>query len=208
MIKLIIYDCDGVLVDSRQANTAYYNHLLAHFGLPPLTPAQLDFVQVSTGAAAVAYLFQGTPWQKQAREYEKEVDNAPFLPLLRLEPQVQEVLAILRLSHRLAVATNRNKSLLLVLQTLGLADFFDFTVSSGEVSQPKPDPECLQKILAHFGMAPGEALYVGDAQVDGLTAERAGVPFVAYKNPRLPAVFHLREHRDLLSMLSIRTGSG
>src|SRR5512139_2443643 len=121
--KVIIYDCDGVLVDSRQANTAYYNHLLSHFGLPPLTPAQLDFVQVSTGAAAVAYLFQGTPWQEQAREYEKKVDNAPFLPLLRLEPQVQETLVVLRPHCRLAVASNRDKSLALVLKTLGLSDF-------------------------------------------------------------------------------------
>jgi HAD superfamily hydrolase (TIGR01509 family) len=199
--KVIIYDCDGVLVDSRRANAAYYNHILEHFGLSPLTPAQLDFVQVSTASAAMAYLFQGTPWLEQAREYEQTLDNGPFLPLLRLEPQVREVLALLRRHCRLAVASNRNKSLSLVLRTLELAEFFDLTVTSGEVSRPKPDPECLTKILSHFGVAPPEALYIGDAQVDGLTAERAGVPFAAYKNPPLPARFHLRDHWDLVRLL-------
>ena len=33
--SLIIYDCDGVLIDSRRSNEAFYNHILAHFGLRP-----------------------------------------------------------------------------------------------------------------------------------------------------------------------------
>ncbi len=35
MFQVIIYDCDGVLIDSRESNRAFYNHILARFGLAP-----------------------------------------------------------------------------------------------------------------------------------------------------------------------------
>jgi phosphoglycolate phosphatase len=60
--KVIIYDCDGVLIDSRESNQAFYNHILDRFGLPPLTPAQLEAVHVKTAEQAIDYLFAGTPW--------------------------------------------------------------------------------------------------------------------------------------------------
>jgi phosphoglycolate phosphatase len=200
--SLIIYDCDGVLIDSRRSNEAFYNHILAHFGLPPLTPRQLDVVHAATAQEAVDFLFRGTPWLTQAQDYQRRLDNAPFLALIRLEPHVREVLAQLRPGYLTAIATNRGKSLPLVLQTLGLAGLFDLTVSCYEVSRPKPDPECLQKILHHFRLRPDEALYLGDSEVDRLVAEEAGIPLAAYKNPRLRAPYHLRDHLDLLQVLA------
>ncbi len=207
-IKVIVYDCDGVLIDSRESNTAFYNHILERFGLPRLTAPQLDFVQVSTAREAVDFLFEGSPWREMAQAYQQDLDNAPFLALLRLEPHIREVLGALRPGYRTAIATNRGKSLPLVLRELGLAGLFDFTVSSYDVEKPKPNPECLLKILEHFRVEPGEALYIGDASVDQVVSQRAGVTFVAYKNPELPARCHLRDHLDLLKILPPAPSSG
>ena len=44
----IIFDCDGVLIDSREANIAYYDYLRRYVGLPPLPKEQHDFVQAGT----------------------------------------------------------------------------------------------------------------------------------------------------------------
>jgi phosphoglycolate phosphatase len=200
-IKVVIYDCDGVLIDSRQANTAFYNHILEKFGQKPLTPQQLDFVQFSTAREAVDFLFQGTPWRAQAQEYQQSMDNRPFLPLLRVESHIREVLAALRPEYHTAIATNRGKSLPLVLKELGLEALFDLTVSSYDVEKPKPHPQCLLIILEHFGVEPGEAMYIGDASVDLLVSRRAGVFFAAYRNPELEADYHLQDHRDLLGIL-------
>jgi phosphoglycolate phosphatase len=199
---VIIYDCDGVLIDSRRSNEAFYNHILTHFGLPPLTPSQLDVVHAATAQEAVDLLFRGTPWLTQAQDYQRHIDNAPFLALIRLEPHVREVLTQLRPGYLTAIATNRGKSLPLVLKTLGLAGLFDLTVSCYEVSRPKPHPECLQKILQHFRLRPDEALYLGDSEVDRLVAAEAGIPLAAYKNPRLRARYHLQDHLDLLQVLA------
>jgi HAD superfamily hydrolase (TIGR01509 family) len=200
-IKVIIYDCDGVLIDSRQANAAFYNHILEKFGLGPLTPRQLDFVHSSTAREAVDFLFDGTPWRAAAQDYQRAMDNRSFLPLLRLEPHIREVLAALRPGYHTAIATNRGKSLPLVLQELGLDDLFEMTVSSYDVEKPKPHPECLLKILKYFQVEAEEAMYIGDAPVDLLVSRRAGVIFVAYQNPELEVDYHLQDHRHLLEIL-------
>jgi len=75
-------------------------------------------------------------------------------------------------------------------------------VSALDVRFPKPDPEPLQKILAHFQIAPREALYVGDSELDQAAADKAGIPLVAYNNPALKAAYHIRSLRELEGMLA------
>jgi phosphoglycolate phosphatase len=201
--KAIIYDCDGVLIDSRRSNEAFYNHILTHFGLPRLSKEQLDRVHVSTAQEAVSFLFEGSPRLAEAQDFQRRVDNRPFMALLRLEPHVIETLTRLRPAFHTAIATNRGRSLPLVLETFGLTALFDLTVSCYDVQRPKPHPECLEKVLAHFSLAPQAAIYIGDAEVDRQVAAAAGMPFVAYKNQTLKADYHLEDHLDLLKLLSV-----
>ena len=203
MPRVIIYDCDGVLIDSRESNRAFYDHILERFGLPPLTETQLGVVHVRTAQGAIDFLFQGHPSWEEAQAYQKTINNDPFLSLIRLEPHIREVLRRLRPRHRTAIATNRGKSLPLVLSNLGLADLFDLTVSAYDVTWPKPHPECLLRILNHFRLEPEAALYIGDSPVDQEVAAAAGVPFAAYKNPGIKARYHLQSHLDLLAVLKI-----
>jgi HAD superfamily hydrolase (TIGR01509 family) len=202
-IAIVIYDLDGVLVDSREANAAYYGHILEHFGLPLLTSEQLAAVQVLTAPQAIDLLFAGHPRRTEVQAYQLQMDNSPFLPLVRLMPYARETLTRLRAQdYRTAIATNRGKSLPLVLEELELTDLFDMTVSSNDVRQHKPHPECLERILGHFHLNPAQALYVGDAAVDRETAARAGVPFAAYGNPGLDGNYRLADHREIFAILA------
>lgn len=149
-LRVIIYDCDGVLIDSREGNQAFYHHILAHFALSPLTPEQWRQVAPLTAPAGLTRLLQGTPWLAAAQDYQQTVDNAPFLPLLEVEPHLKETLTLLRPYYRTAVATNRGKSLMPVLRHFSLEDFFDLVISSLDVREPKPHPEGIVKILEHF----------------------------------------------------------
>jgi len=200
LFQIIIYDCDGVLIDSRESNRAFYNHILARFGLAPLTEEQLEVVHVSTAQGAIDNLFKGHPALEEAQSYQRNINNDPFLALLRLEPHIREVLGRLRSRYRTAIATNRGKSLPLVLKNLDLTDLFDLTISAYDVSRPKPHPEGILKILDHFRIKPEAALYIGDATLDQEVAAAAGVPFAAYKNPGLQARYHLQDHLDLLTI--------
>jgi phosphoglycolate phosphatase-like HAD superfamily hydrolase len=200
-VQVIIYDCDGVLIDSSLANQAFYNHILARFGRSPLTPEQWAQVSPLTAADALTLLFRETPWLSEAQEYQKSVDNTPFFPLMRVEPNLTETLTRLRPHYRLAIASNRGKSLAAVLRHCGLAEFFEVTVSSREVREPKPHPESLERILRSFEVSPDEACYIGDSDLDREASARAGVLFGAYRNSALPADFYLQDHLDLWRLL-------
>ena len=200
-VKLIIYDCDGVLVDSRRANEAYYNHVLHHFGLPPLKPSTLNLIQSAAAHEVIDALFLGTDLTDEAQRYQASLSNDAFASLIRLEPNARKVLLELRKPYRTALVTNRGKSLPDVLTRHRLDTLFDLAVSGLDVKLPKPHPEGLLIVLDHFSASPHTALYVGDSAVDSLMCQRAGVAFVAYKNEALQADYHVQNHRDLLRLL-------
>ncbi|MBM4289629.1 MAG: HAD family hydrolase [Deltaproteobacteria bacterium] len=201
IIKAVIYDFDGVIVDSREANRVYYNRILAHFGLPPLIPDQMETVQTRTSREVIAQLLAAPHLVQAAQELEKRLSNDDIIPLIRLEPYVRETLSALKKRYRTAIATNRGKSLPLVLQHHSLAGYFELIVSSAQVQHPKPHPEYLERILQAFSLTPAQAVYIGDAELDAQLAAAAGVPFLAYKNPDLQAWAHLADHRDIWRVL-------
>ena len=201
-IKAIIYDCDGVLIDSWDSNEAYYNHILEHFGQPPLTVEHLRMIQFLTAGEVMALIFDGTGLLVDALTFEKTLNNNRFIPLIHVEPNTREALTHLRQKYRTAIATNRGKSLRPLLNYHGLTSMFDMVVSSYDVSQTKPHPECLNIILNHFRLMPEEALYIGDNEIDQVLCERAGMSFIAYKNPSLRAAHHIGDHFELLEILA------
>ena len=195
----VIFDCDGVMFDSRQANINFYNHLLSRFGLPSLREEQVDYVHMATADESIRYVFKGTPFLEQAIAYRLQTDYTPFIRDMIPEPGLKELLALLKPACGLAVATNRSNTIGKVLECNGLTGYFDIVVSSLDVERPKPHPEPLIKILDFFSISPNQALYVGDSQVDYETAKAASVPFAAYKNRNLGAAFHVERLLDIAS---------
>jgi HAD superfamily hydrolase (TIGR01509 family) len=199
----VVFDCDGVMFESRQANINFYNHLLAHFGLPLLREEQVAYIHMATADESIRYVFKGTPYLEQALAYRLQVDYTPFIRDMVLEPGLKELLALLKPRCGLAVATNRSNTIEKVIEYHGLAGYFDIVVCSLDVTRPKPHPESLFKILDFFSIRPDQALYVGDSPVDAETAKAASVPFVAYKNRNLDAAFHVEQLLDIASVCGL-----
>ncbi len=202
-ISAVIFDCDGVMFDSRQANINFYNHLLERFRLPPMTADKVDFVHMHTADESVRYLFEGTPFVEETQSYRMEMDYWPFINDMIIEPGLKVLLGGLASRFGLAIATNRSNTIGDVLDFFGLAEFFDIVVSSLDVEKPKPHPEAVFKILDFFQIRPAQSLYVGDSQVDYETAKAAGVHFVSYRNEELETpwkIEHLLEIRDILGV--------
>jgi phosphoglycolate phosphatase len=200
-ISVVIFDCDGVMFDSRQANVNYYNQVLSHFSLPPMTEEEEDFVHMHTADESIEQIFRGTSYAEQAQSYRLEIDYSPFIKDMIIEPGLKELLGILRPEYGLAVATNRGDTIEKVLEYYDLNDFFDIVVSSLDVQKPKPDPEAIYKIINLFRIRPEQAMYIGDSLVDWQTATAAGANFVAYKNEGLKTRLKVNNLLDLLELL-------
>lgn len=201
MLKLVGFDCDGVLFDSRQANIAFYNSILEHFGLPPMGPEAVDYVHSHTFRSSLEYLFQGRHDLKEVFNYCRTLDYRTFIPLMVEEPHLREFLRFLRPRFFTALATNRTTTTHAVLRYHGLDDMFDLVVSALDVKRPKPHPESFWRILEHFGLKPAEAIYIGDSKVDEEFARNAGVVLVAYRNPDLAADYYLDSFAAAFSLI-------
>ncbi|MBW2146541.1 MAG: HAD family hydrolase [Deltaproteobacteria bacterium] len=200
-IRVVAYDCDGVLFDSLQANIAYYNELLARFGKPPMGEDAVNIVHHETVARSVQFLFQGDPRMNEALQVAKSLDYKPFLCMMTMEPHLVEVLQGLRTRVKIAIATNRTSTIRPLLAETGLDKYFDLVVSALDVTNPKPHPEALRMVAGHFNVEPRQVLFLGDSLSDQQAAADAGVLFAAYKNPHLTADFHITDHRQVLDIL-------
>lgn len=201
-VRGIIFDCDGVLFESCQANLAYYNTIFERCGFPLVGESETDKVRICHTAATpqVFANLLSVEQAQQALAVARELDYRQFVPLMVPEPDLQEVLQQLGEEHTLAVATNRGKGVKDLLAYFGLDNFFTEVVSSADVSRPKPHPDMLLLAAERLGLRTHELLFVGDSELDGQAAEQAGIPFVCYKNS-FGGQQTVNGHRDLLALL-------
>jgi HAD superfamily hydrolase (TIGR01509 family) len=202
-IRVVAFDCDGVLFDTEQANRVYYDYFLKHFGRPGMDSEQLRYVHAHTFHEALAHLFPEEEARQAAMELRKGLDYGDFIKHLTIEPTLTRVLPRLRQKVNTAIATNRMDTMHRLLREFGIADQFDLVVTSLDVANPKPFPDPLLKILSHFNVNAHQMLFVGDSGVDEQTARAAGVPFVAFRNPSLAALRHIDSLAALEPLIGI-----
>lgn len=198
--KLVIYDCDGVILDSIESNYIFYNRIMEGLGRPAINRhcAESERVLHTFSYLDVMEHFFGTdPQKEQALAIGKTIRYKELMPYMRREPELVETLEQLKGHVELAICTNRASSMEMIIEDFGLEGFFGCVMTAGKVANPKPHPEPLLKVLEHYGLAPHEALFVGDSAVDMQAAAAAGVPFIAYKS-ELEALAVIERHSQLL----------
>ena len=200
-LKTVIFDCDGVMFNTNRANEAYYNQILHHFGRPLLTREQFKYCHMHTGDEAMRYLFDGTGLADAAQAYRLQMGYSQFIELMEIEPHLKPLLRSLRPAIKTAVGTNRADTMEEVMHVHRLNDVFDLVVTSRDVAVPKPAPDILNRVLAHFDLSPAQALYIGDSVVDEKAAAAAGIPFAAYGDPSLRADYHISSLEEIRGLV-------
>jgi len=193
MLKLIIFDCDGVLFDSREANRAYYNHLLEQFGCPPMDEHELDYVHSHNVTDSVARIFRNHGWVRQEAidRYRTELDYSPFLQYMIMEPDLLDFLRLVKPMYHTAISTNRTTTMPMLLDIFKLRPWFDQVVTALDAPRPKPAPDGLHMILDNFQVSVEEAIYIGDSEVDREHTRSLGMTLIAFKAPQLEAEYHV-----------------
>jgi len=175
MFRLIVFDLDGTLVDSRRDIAESANLLLESSGANPL-PEETVGRMVGDGASALvtrAFAAAGVERPPDALERFLAIYGPRLLKHTRPYAQVPEVLQMLGQRASLAVLTNKPLAATRsILVGLDLARYFnDDAVIGGDGPFPrKPDPSGLRHLVARAHVDPSSTLMVGDSVVDWQTA--------------------------------------
>ncbi len=205
-VRCIIYDCDGVMFDSLDANKRLYDTIAAGGGRGPLNPEELHYCHTHTVFESITHLFRANEeMKKNAFDYWKSsIDFKDFIVYLKMEPHLIETLGILKeRGIKRAICTNRTTSMPHVMERFSLWPYFDLVVTALDVKNPKPHGEAVEKILDVLNVIREDTLFIGDSEVDRETARSGGVRFISYKNDRIGTHGSINDHLDLLGFLSI-----
>lgn len=204
ILKAVIFDCDGVMFDTAEANKKFYNELLEYFGKAELTDKQFIKVHMFTVFQALEYLFPEMETLDKVYKRIKKIGYNKFIKYMRMETGFKKLLSELKNNGYIrGVATNRTDTMDKVLNDNNLTNDFDIVVTAADVESPKPAPDQLIKIMNHFDIKKDEILFIGDSEYDELAASNAGTLFAAFKNSSLKADFHFESMNQIGEILGI-----
>ena len=200
--KLIIYDFDGVIVDSRQAVYRYYDAIFEHFGLPLIDWHNSELGRMAYGMTHVQLMSRYASGQKleDMLNFVPSFTQAQLIDMSPLEKGVLETVPEFAQTRHLAICTNRGASVNDYLAHYDIESYFPYIVTAKDVTQAKPSPEGVEKIMAHYGAAPEETLFIGDSDADYHAATNAGAKFIAYRNELFGSPL-INDHREVVKYL-------
>jgi phosphoglycolate phosphatase len=186
----IIYDYDGVMVDSYDSVRQMYQEIARQCG-KTLTIDELNYCYEHSMNDNVQHIFQEDVW-----DIIKNLDYKHFYDMVMPENDIKTVLdALTSNGIRVSICSNRVSGIAYILDKFNLTRFIDNVVTSKDYPS-KPDSTGLLSLIDDT------AIFVGDGEIDYQTACNAGVPFIAYNNPHIPADIHIKSHLQILSLTS------
>lgn len=185
-VDAVLFDMDGTLVDTAPEIAQAVNLMLREFTLPALGEAEVARMIGRGAPTLIERVLQATGGLE---DYETRLCalasyEAYYEQLLgsrtRLYPHVARTLNELRrMGLKLGVVTNKSQRFATaLLQQFGLSDAFDLVVGGDTLEARKPSPVPLQHACHALGIAPSQALYVGDSVNDVEAATAAGMRVV------------------------------
>ena len=192
MSKLVIFDLDGVLVEAKEIHfdalnsslknldekyvISWEEHLRSYDGLK--TYDKLKLLSLS----------KGLPLDKDVQEKifaDKQIFTSKALNNLQINETLIDILSKLKEQNfNIACCSNSVKNTVdLVLQKLGIDNFFDLKLSNENVKFAKPHPEIYWKAMSYFGALPEETLIIEDSPTGLTSAYKSGAKVLRVKNP-------------------------
>ena len=183
IIRAVLFDLDGTLVDSLEDLTDAVNHIRSAFSHPLLTA---DAVRLKIGKGARHLVQQTLPDAMEtdidrALEMFLEFNRQHIVDKSRLYPGIAEILRELAARNiKLAVISNKNEDLsALILENLGIHALFERICGGDTFTERKPSPLPLLKVAEKLGLAPDECVMVGDSCNDIQAGQRANITSIA-----------------------------
>ena len=179
-IKLVIFDFDGTLADTKENIILTFQMTMKELGVEIKSRQECAATIGLTLEDAFKVLYPGMAAERYAllRDTYRRIfkENRKIL-VPGLFPEVMETLEELRRrGYLMSIASSRlSPSLHSFLEDMNIAHFFEYAVGGDNVEHPKPAPDAVLQILRHYNLSAEEAFVVGDMPFDINMATNAGV---------------------------------
>ncbi len=183
MIKVVLFDIDGTLIDSAEANWRFHNTLNKKYGGRQITFEEYRKDLYSHTMRAVTKSCCPEISEKQLDEACKYgISIYPqFHKFIKANKNAIELLERLHKNYRIGIVTSRMGTKILdELGEFGVRNFFEHIITFNDYKKPKPDPEPLLVAFKEFSCRPEEAVYVGDNQKDVDCSMSAGCKSIIF----------------------------
>jgi len=172
MLKVVLLDLDGVLVDSDDASIAFFRSLLVASGRPAPDPEVIRSMLSLTLRELLGNLVDDE--DGSAKVYEAALGRPYPVELVKIANTVGLICERLSREYRLAVVTSRiGRDAALIVPLV--SNRIDLLIAREDYQNAKPNPEPLLVACARMNVAPDESVYVGDAESDSRAARSAGM---------------------------------
>lgn len=182
-ITTIIFDLDGTLLNSLDDIHICVNYMLEKYNMPLRT---LDEIRMFVGNGIERLLELAVPDGKANEYYEQIVleykeyygahcnDNtAPYSHIMEMLEAVKAQ------GYKTAITSNKNIEATETLKELHFAQLIDVAMGAKASIRKKPAPDMVIEAMEMLGSKPEECVFVGDSEVDVLTAKNVGLPCIA-----------------------------
>jgi len=187
--KLVIFDLDGVLIDSKELHYEALNEALrsisSEFEITPREHAT-KYDGLST-KKKLEMLRQEKGLKPDSFEHVwrlKQAITVRILGEIKVDEALLEFMKYLEdKNFSLSVASNSVRNTIdIVLRNLGVDKYFSLILSNEDVTLPKPHPEIYWKAMTHFGVLPENTVIFEDSYVGRLAAQRSGARLIPVDN--------------------------
>ena len=183
MIKALVFDIDGVLIDSFDANLKFFQDLLSKAGYKPPTKKEYSPIFHLSMLDVIRICTKSSDEKEIKRVWEMGRSRKVKYPIFLLKTTKDLEKTIIELSGKylLGIVTNRVKEGIYKIPVLSrLQKYFQITVAYQDTKNHKPHPDPLLLACKKLGVNPDEAIYVGDAQSDIIAGKSAGMKVIFF----------------------------
>ncbi|RLF55286.1 MAG: hypothetical protein DRN13_00665 [Thermoplasmata archaeon] len=195
-IKAVLFDLDGVLIDSLDAWWLALNEALRRYGFEEID--KKEFIERYWGNDLYSNLDRANLPLEVGLTCSKLYMN--YIDMIRLHPSAIEILESMEGIKKGLITNTPRDCTEMVLKRFDLEKYFDVVITGDDVSRGKPDPEIIVKACDHLNVKPQEVVVIGDTDNDLKAARSAGCSVIGIG---LEGDIYLDDLSELRSVLKL-----
>ena len=212
MIKAVIFDVDGTLVDSVDLHARAWQEAFEHFGKK--VPFEKVRYQIGKGGDQLMPVFfseeELAEFGEELEKYRGDLYKREYLPRVAGFPEVRQLFERIRQDGlRIALASSAKEDELGAYKKIArIEDLVEEETSADDAEKSKPHPDIFEAALSQLGdVTPSEAIVVGDTPYDAEAAGKAGLVTIGFLSGGFPeeglrAAGCVRIYRDAADLLA------